>query len=103
MDVVNEKSSSDITVSFFDKTGTPAVPVSITYSTKCMTTGTAIKTAIAVTPAAVITISLDALDSAIQNSMNSVENKLLTVQATYGIYDQCNDDYTWQVRNMASA
>ncbi|MBI3902776.1 MAG: hypothetical protein HY306_07525 [Nitrosomonadales bacterium] len=78
MDIVNEKTSAYITVSFLDKNGAPAVPTSITYSTRCLSTGAQIKNAINVTPAASIQITLDALDNAIQAAQNPSELKLLT-------------------------
>lgn len=100
MDIVNEKSSSYVTVDFTDQTGAAAIPAAITYSTKCKTTGIAIKTNIAVTPASSITIKLDALDNAIQTTTNQSEDKLLTVHATYGASDECNDEYVWRVKNL---
>lgn len=102
MDIVNEKTTAYITVAFIDKTGAPAVPATITYSTKCKATGAEIKTNVAVPPAASIEIILDALDSTIQNSTNKQEDKLLTVRASYGANDECNSDYTWRVKNLSS-
>jgi hypothetical protein len=100
MDTVNERSSAYITVNFLDKTGAPAVPSTVTYSTKCRSTGTAIKTDVTVTPAASVQITLDALDSAIQDSSNNTEIKVLTVKASYGANDECNAEYVWQVKNL---
>lgn len=100
MDIVNERSSAYITVAFLDKNGAPAIPTSITYSTRCTSTGTAIKSNVTVTPASTIIITLDALDNAIQNTSNSSENKLLTVRSTYGTNDECNDEYAWSVKNL---
>lgn len=100
MDIVNEKSTAYITVAFTDKTGAAAVPATVTYSTKCKTTGTAIKTNISVTPAASVEIVLDALDSAIIDPTHLVEDKLLTVKTTYGASDECNAEYIWRVKNL---
>lgn len=100
MDIVNEKSTAYVTVAFSDKAGAPAIPATVTYSTKCKTTGTAIKTNVAVAPAASVEITLDALDNAIQTPANAAEDKLLTVRATYGVNDECNSDYTWRVKNL---
>jgi hypothetical protein len=100
MDIVNEKSTAYITVDFTDKTGAPAIPAAVTYSTKCKTTGVAIKTNVPLTPAASVQITLDALDNAIQTATRQSEDKLLTVRAVYGANDECNSEYTWRVKNL---
>lgn len=100
MDIINERSSAYIEVAFTDKTGAAAIPASVTYSTKCKTTGTAIKTNVSVNTAATVTITLDSADNAIQSAANSTEDKLLTVRATYGAGDECNAEYVWRVTNL---
>jgi hypothetical protein len=101
MDIINERSSAYIEVSFFDKNGVAAVPTTITYSTKCLTTGTAIKTNITVPPASKVTINLDALDSVIQVASNPQEDKALTIKASYGLNDESNAEYYWRVKNLS--
>jgi len=101
MDLVNERSTAYVSVSFVDKDGAPATPLTVTYSTKCKATGTAIKTNVSVTPAPTVTITLDALDNAIQSASNASEEKLMTVRSTYGANDECNDEYTWRVKNLS--
>jgi hypothetical protein len=102
MDIVKERSTAYISVSFVDKNGAAAVPSTVTYSTKCTTTGTAIKTNVSVTPASTVTITLDSLDNTIQNANNNSEQKALTVRSSYGTNDECNDDYFWSVSNLLS-
>ena len=101
MNIIKERSRADITVSFTDPTGAPAVPATVTYSTKCTTTGIAIKTNVTITPAASVKIILDASDNAIQNTANATEIKALTVKSTYGIGDECNDEYVYSVINLS--
>lgn len=101
MDIINERSTAYIEVAFTDKDGAAAIPASVTYSTKCKATGTAIKTNVAVTPAATVTITLDATDNTIQTATNQYEDKLLTVKATYAAGDECNSEYTWRVNNLS--
>jgi hypothetical protein len=101
MDLINERTTAYVRVDFTDASGIGAVPATVTYSTKCKTTGTAIKTNVAVTPAASVTITLDALDNAIQNSASQSEEKLLTVRATYGTNDENNAEYRWRVKNLS--
>jgi hypothetical protein len=100
MDIINEQSTAYVTVSFTDKTNAPAVPSTITYSTRSVTTGTAIKTGISVTPAASIEITLDALDTTIQNPANQYEDAMLTVHSTYGNNDNCNNEYPYRIKNL---
>ena len=100
MDIVNERTSAYISVAFTDKTGAAATPNTITYSTICQSTGTAIKTNVSVAPASTVTIALDALDSAIQAIANPYEYKLLTIKANYGASDECNGEYAWMVKNL---
>jgi hypothetical protein len=100
MDIVPEGSSSYVTVTFKDKDGNLAVPLSVTYSTYCNTTGTAIKTNVALTPASSIVITLNALDNAIIVQSNSSEEKVLTVKSNYGVNDNANDEYVYQVKNL---
>ena len=101
METVNENSRADYTVAFTDPSGVAAIPTSITYSTYCKTTGTAIKTDTAVaSPAASITITLDSLDNAIQSTANAYETKVLTIKASYGSTDKCNAEVEYRVKNL---
>lgn len=101
VDTVNERTTSYVTTTFLDRSGVPAVPNSVTYSTRCKTTGIAIKTNVSVTPASSVVITLDAADSAIQNQANASEDKALTVRASYGSNDECNSEYLWTVMNLS--
>jgi hypothetical protein len=100
MDTVDERSTSAYTVSFFGLNGIAAVPTSVTYSTRCNKTNTPIKTGVSITPASVVTIILDSLDSTIQNTANQFEDKILTVRAVYATNDECNAEYEWLVKNL---
>lgn len=101
MDVVKQGSTAYVKISFRDKAKQLALPSSISYSTRCKTTGVAIKTNVAVTPATQIEITLDALDSAIQNAANKQEEKILVVTAVYGTNDSLVEDYHWLVSNLS--
>lgn len=102
MDTFKERSRADIQVEFFDPAGAPAVPTTITYSTYCESTHSTIKTDVAVaTPAASITITLDANDNAIQDPTSASEIKVLTIKSTYGTGDEANDQYRYSVENLS--
>ena len=100
LDLINEKTTVYIDITFLDKNSKPSSPSSITYSTYCKTTKIAIKTDVIVTPASQITITLDALDNAIQNTANTTEDKVLTIKATYSANDLLNSDYNYIIKNL---
>jgi hypothetical protein len=99
-DIINERTTSYIEVELLDKGGVLAYPASIVYSTYCKTNGTPIKTNVAVPAASVVNITLDSTDSAIINSANATEDKILTVKATYNTNDELNSEYNWTVKNL---
>lgn len=103
MDVINEGSAQTIRVSFFSDIAQliPATPVSATYSVRCKTTNTPIKTDIALIAATTIDVMLDSVDSAILSQANNYEDKILTVKSTYTSSDKCNAEYTWRVKNLS--
>ncbi len=103
MEEIDEGSSQTVEVRFFSDVAmlVPATPTSITYSVRCKTSGASIKTNVVIAPASVITIPLDSLDSAIQNTANAFEEKILTVKAVYTVTDKCNSEYVWRVKNLS--
>lgn len=103
METINERCRSDITAAFTGLDGLPSTPASVKYSTRCLTTGAAIKTDVVVSPASSVTITLDAEDNAIRTPANPFEFKVLTVKATYGVNDECNAEYTYRVKNLVNA
>lgn len=101
MDTNNERNEMFIEVTMRDKDGVLAIPASMTYSTQCLATGTAIKSNISITPvASIVNIRLDATDSAIINTANATEVKLLTVRAFYGTGSESSSEYYWRVINL---
>lgn len=98
--VINEGSTGYLSVAFYDKANLPALPSSISYTVRCLTTGTVLRAPTSLTPATSIEILLSPSDNAIQQAGNPYETRLVTVSASYGASDAINDDYTYQVRNL---
>lgn len=100
LEVVNEGSTAYLTVTFLDKDGNQAAPTSITYRIDCLTTGTQVKGDTVVTPAAQVEITLGADDNAIQDQTNENEERLVTIEASYGASDGVKDSYRYILRNL---
>ena len=103
VDVVKERTTAYLTVTFRDKAGTAVAPAAATYSVYDMTTGTEIRAATAISPAPSVEITLGATDNAIQNPGNARERRRVTVRATFGADDELNDEFEYYVQNLERA
>lgn len=101
MESVNEKNTSYLKVDFKDKDGLPAVPLSVLYSVMDKASGTVIRADTSISAAASITITLTATDNTIQNVANRTETRVVTVKATYGAGDLMNEDFEYELVNLA--
>jgi len=97
---VTEGSSANIVVDFLDANGVAAVPSAVTYRIDCVTTGQIVRADTALTPAASITVAVVPADTQILSSANSVEEKRLTVKATFGAGDNFNGEFVYYVKNL---
>jgi hypothetical protein len=97
---IGERSTSWLTVSFFDIAGLPAIPDSVTYRVDDQGSGTAIRAATSLVTAAVITVKLSPTDNRILNSVNEYEYREITVQAFFGGADECNEHAVYRVKNL---
>lgn len=100
LDIVDEGSTSELTVEFKDKDGQPAAPATLTYRVDCLTNDQEVRGDTVLTPAATVTIKLTPTDNAIIDQGNDVEERLVTVKAGYGADDAENRDYRYAVRNL---
>jgi hypothetical protein len=98
--VVNEGSTAYLGVRLMDKLGAPAVPAALSYSVRCLTTGTDLRANVALTPGSQAEIVLTPTDNAIQTATNKYETRLVTVVATYNVDDAQVEEFTYQVRNL---
>lgn len=101
MPSVNEKTTAYLTVRFNDKTGAQQAPASATYRIDCLTTGTAIKAAAALTPAGSVEITLTPTDNRIVAAANVRETRRVTVSAIYGGSDEVHDQFDYDVENRS--
>ena len=101
MPIVNEKTTSYITISFRDKNGQLALPAAITYRLDCLSNGTVVLTDTVVAPATIIEVTMTPNQNAIINNTNSKENKRLTVTASYGASDSITSQYDYEVLNLS--
>lgn len=100
-DEVKEQSTSYLTVTFKDKAGAVAAPASATYRIDCLTTGTAIKAATALTPAATVEITIAPNENRIVTPGNTRERRRVTVTASYGASDGVNEEFDYDVVNLS--
>lgn len=101
METVNEKTTSYLKVDFKDKDGNPTVPSSILYSVMDKASGTVVRSDTAIGAASSITIALDSTDNTILNVLNKIETRVVTVKASYGATDKFNDDFEYELVNLA--
>jgi hypothetical protein len=103
VDVVNERTTSYLTVSFLDKAGVAVAPSTIVYSVYCMTNEQEIRSDTSIAAGASIEIVLGASDNAIVNPANGRERRRVTVKAGYGAGDELNDQFEYYVQNLERA
>jgi len=100
---MNEGDDGWLTVVFADRDGDPEIPSAVSYRVDCLTTGTDVRAATAVSPAASVEIEITSTDTAIQDAGNDVERKLLTATASYGDGKQKRGAFVFVVRNLRKA
>lgn len=100
-DQINEGTSAWLTVTFKDKAGANAAPSSATYQVDCLTTGTAVRAATAMSAGASVEIALTESDTAIQNAGNATERRRVTVIGSYGAGDKVKAQYDFIVKNLS--
>lgn len=95
-----DKTSGQVTLSFFDATGTLAAPTTVTYQIDCLTTNTSVRTLTTLSAASQITFILSTADNAIINTNNQSETKKITVNGTYGSGDEVHAEAHYVVKNL---
>ncbi len=103
MDLINERTTYFVTVTFKDEDGTLVVPSAAFYSLYCETTGTEIlaEGAFPTPLASSKEIEVTYVQNKIQVSTNAKEQKLMTVRFTYDSgASQGTAEYRWVVQNL---
>ena len=101
---VPESSSAYLGVEFRDFEGKLALPVSVDYEIKDLTSNTVVRALQAVVPPidSKITIHLTPTDNALQNEENRRERRSVTVIANMGGGAQLLDEFRYAVLNVRS-
>lgn len=102
IEVVNEDTTSYLTIQFFDKTGAAATPASISYRVDCLTNGREVRawTSFPGTPASSIELTLTPGDNAILSPQNGSERRVIQIVASYGADDQYHGEFVYDVENL---
>jgi len=101
METVTEKTTSYLKVDFKDKDGLPTVPSSILYSVMDKASGVIVRSDTAIGASSTITITLNNADNTILDPTNRTEIRVVTVKASYGASDKFNDDFEYELVNLA--
>ena len=96
-DSVNEDTSRNLTVSFFDADGVAVIPASVSYRVDCETTGREVRdwTEFGGTLATSIEIELTSADNCILNQANETETRKVNVLTPEAHYE-----YEYTVNNL---
>ena len=99
-DIVNEKSTSYVTVSPKNKDGDSETPSTLVYQIDCITTGTPMLAETSLTPGTSVEITITPTQNAINDQSNSNEGRKVTVTAGYGANDQVIEVFNYRVKNL---
>lgn len=98
----NERTDFDLDVTHEDKDGNALTPTTSFYSIYDVASATDIRawTAYAVDGAGAATISVTAADTAIKSNANAYEERILTIQGTYGVAKEFAEEYRFRIKNL---
>lgn len=100
-DVVNEKTTAYLTITFRDKTGTPAQPTSAHYRVDDADTGTEILDDTALSPTGgIVEVPLGKTIQTILDPDRPFERRRVTARAIYGTGDEIHAEFIYQVTNL---
>jgi hypothetical protein len=98
---VNEKTTSYLTVKFYDKDKVLAAPSTITYTVYDVDTNTKIIDTTSVTPGSTVEITLPGgTANVIVTTGKRIEKRRVTIQASYGGSDTLKENYFYEVVNL---
>ena len=101
MPIVNEKSTAYLTATFRDKNGVAAQPTSSSYQIDTED-GTSIRTSEALSPSSgVVEITLNKDDNTLKDTSLDIERHRVTVNGVFGSNDEVNNEFIYEVRNLA--
>lgn len=99
MNQVTAGTTAYLQVAFRDKDGTAALPTTVNYEVKCLSTGNTVVASTSVTPATSVTITLTPTANTLQSSSNVYETRRVIITAGYGAGDSLVDFYDYQINS----
>ena len=101
MDIVNEKSTSIVSLTFTDNTGALVTPSAGTYQIHDAASGTEIRAETPFTPTgSTHDITITATENRILDAARNVEERIVTVSFTFGAGKNGNGEYRYGVKNL---
>ena len=101
MDTVNERTSSTVTVSFFDEDSVAVTPTSATYRIDDVTSGGAVKASTALTSLGTTkAIAVTKDENKIISEAHAFETRRMTVEFKYDTDKQGTSEFLWRVKNL---
>jgi hypothetical protein len=104
INLINERSTFYLTVSFKDQNGTAENPAAARYRIDNPKTGQQIRGWTALSPiAGVVTITVNAVDNTLTQTKVLQEKRILTVDSDYGstpYVDGVKDTYSWEIKSL---
>lgn len=97
---VKERTTAYLSVTFLNKAKVPTAPSTVSYSVHDSGSKTEIRGTTLVAPGETVEIVLAPSDNVILDPSHEYENRIVTVDATYGMGDESHDHYMYTVRNL---
>lgn len=101
MEIVNERSTSIVTLTFRDETGAQVTPSAGTYRIDDAASGTEIRAATPFTPSgSTHDITITDEENRILDVNRNIEERIVTVSFTYGVGKKGSGEYRYGVKNL---
>lgn len=99
--VINEGDTAYLTVTFKDKTGALAVPVTVTWQCIDLDSGAEMQAETSVSPGSSIEITIPVAANAMVDPAKAHETRRVIVKSTYGGSEAKNGQYDYRIRNLS--
>ena len=98
---VRESAAFPLTAYFRTRaTSAASIPTTVDYKVSCLNTGNTLTDWTTLTPAANVSITITAVDNAIQSASNTHETRQIIVRADKGLASQAIGSASWKVENL---
>jgi len=99
--IINELSQAVVTATPFDTDGNPYTPVTARYRVDDCTSETVMVNWTTLTPSTSMQITIPGSVNTIVNDRHRKETKVVTVNTDNGLTTEHNEDYRYDVKNLA--